>query len=380
MPSGGGSSNTQPIQKSDPWGPAQGNLQDILNQASYLDQNAVPQYYGGGPQVAGLPQGEQGAIDTAMGTGTYAAGAGTNAFVNGANGLGGVMQGGGVNQALPFYQGALNTAQGLQSGATGQAALSGSNAALAPFLNGSMASANNPYFQQMAATTLGNVMPGIQASFTSGGRMDSGLATRAASLGANDAIGQLAYNNYQTGLQQQLTAAQQSAANAGTQLNSQLSGAQLASGNYNAAQQQQIAAGALGPSYFSGALSGLGGTISAGGTSQQNQQAMIDAAMKNWNYNQTLPWQQLQTYLSMVQPISAGGGGQTTSSPYFTNPLASGLSTGIGGLALGNAAFGTNGLLSNSAATGLFDSGGLFGAGAALAFRPATQRERGSNH
>ena len=223
---------------------------------------------------------------------------------------------------------------------------------------GGMLSANNPYFNQMAQTTLANTMPGIDSSFNGGGRMDSGLATRAASQGANDAVGGLAYGNYQQGLQNQLTAQQAIGQNYNQGVNQQLQGAGLSSSNYNTGQGlMQNAATTIGQNYQGDQSNILkAGLVAQGGDAQQmadvnngmqagnmfqNQaQNQIGANMNAYNYNQQQPNAALGRYSNLIQ--GTYGQQSTQTQPYYQNQTANTMAGITGGLGILNGLTGNN--------------------------------------
>lgn len=140
---------------------------------------------------------------------------------------------------------------------------------LADIASGANLTAENPYFKQMADTVRANILPQIQGQFNAGNRLDSGLASRAVGEGLGDSIGALAYNNYQQGLQQQQSAAQQ-----------------LASLGQNATSQQASAAGQLGQLGQANLGQQLGAANSLGSFGQQNIQNQLGAAGQLSNIGQ----------------------------------------------------------------------------------------------
>jgi hypothetical protein len=77
--------------------------------------------------------------------------------------------------------------------------------------------------------------------------------------------------------------------------------------------------------------------LAAGQFGEGYQQQALQAAKEKFAYEQNLPQAQLQTYLSNIGLIPKG---QTTTSqtPFYTNPLATNLGTGLLGLQLLNKA------------------------------------------
>lgn len=189
------------------------------------------------------------------------------------------------------------------------------NSIFGNFASGSMNSAQNPYFKQMADTVAGNVLPQINAPFAAGNRMDSGLASRAQGLGLGDAIGGLAYQNYNQGLQNQLT------------------GAAGLSGNYNTQAGQQIGAIGQAPNINNMQLGNAQAGVQAGNQQQGLDQQSINDALARFNYGQQQPYNNLNNYMQTIQGNYGSSGTQNT--PYFQSQLAqaNAAASGIGSLA-----------------------------------------------
>lgn len=169
----------------------------------------------------------------------------------------------------------------------------------------------NPFFQgafqpaAMAArkefeTALGDI--GSKASLA--GRYGSGAMQNMQNMASGqfaqkltDTAGQLAYQNYaqERARQQQATAM----------------APEMAQADYGDIQRL-LAAGQLGEGYTGQAL---------------------QADINKFNYQQQLPQQQLNQYLNQVYGFPAGRT-TTTQTPYYTNPLATGLGTGLLGVNL----------------------------------------------
>ena len=67
---------------------------------------------------------------------------------------------------------------------------------------------------------------------------------------------------------------------------------------------------------------------------QGNTQNALNAAVQNWNYNQTLPWQNLN---EMIAQISGNYGGTTSQTqPFYENTGANIGSGALGGAAIGS--------------------------------------------
>lgn len=246
-----------------------------------------------------------------------------------------------AGQGVGQTQGAFNTAQNYLQGMAGGDTLN-------PF--------TSPGFQNVINGTLANVIPATSASFINGGRADSGLAEAAQTAAATNAIGSLANQNYtqEQGLQQgaagmasQNQLAQQQLQNSAEQqaqqamqsqqgLQSTAAGqglsamlgqqglqqgaAGLGSNNYLTQQGNQVKAAAVAPGVDQSQLGDLSTGLSAQGQAQQNAQNQINAAVQQWNYQQTLPY----NMLGMYQGYTGGnyGGSGNVSTPYFENQTA----------------------------------------------------------
>jgi hypothetical protein len=73
--------------------------------------------------------------------------------------------------------------------------------------------------------------------------------------------------------------------------------------------------------------------LAAGQLGEGYQGQALQADIARFNYGQQLPQQQLNQYLNQVYGFPAGKT-TTTQTPYYTNPLATGLGTGLLGVNL----------------------------------------------
>jgi hypothetical protein len=169
----------------------------------------------------------------------------------------------------------------------------------------------NPFFQgafqpaaQAATTAFNTAIGNVTSGASKAGRFGSGAMQNLQNAAAGElaqkltgTAGQLAYQNYadERARQQQAT----------------FGAPQLAEADY-ADINRQLAAGQLGEGY-------------------QNQ--ALQADIQKYNYQQQLPQQQLTNYLNQVYGFPAGKT-QTTQTPYFTNPTATALGTGLLGVQL----------------------------------------------
>lgn len=285
---GGGGGTTTTVQKSDPWSGVQQPLLNAYSQAENLYQNPsnFPQYYPG-QQVASLNSGQNAAIGATQNLGLNG-----NPALNAATGQIASTAGGDFLNSNPVYNDLGN------------------------YANGSMLSAGNPYFQGMAQQISNAVTPAVNSSFESAGRYGSGAHANALASSLSNEIGNLAYQNYGQGQQNQLSAAN-TIGNA-----------------YQNERAQQLQAAGLAPADYASQLGGAQSALTASGIPQQQQQNEINAAMNKYNYNQNLPYQMNQQYLGLLtsNPFSTS----TSSQPYYQNQAAGALGGAMSGALLGS--------------------------------------------
>lgn len=159
--------------------------------------------------------------------------------------------------------------------------------------------ANNPQFQQMSQNVLSQVVPGLESQFNQGNSLNNPGAAFGVSQGATTALGNLAYQDYTNQQANQVKALSQAPTT-------------------QQMQYQNI------------------GAIEDAGTQQQTMnQANLQGAINQWNYQQQLPLQMLDQYGNAIQ----GGYGSTSTltQPYYTASSASNILGGaLGGAALGS--------------------------------------------
>lgn len=345
-----------------PWSVQQPYLEEGFQGASSLYGGAGPQYYPG--QSYATPtdaqyQALQGTVDSVTGGAAGALTSMGNATLQ--NILGGDYLN--SNPADPALN-AIGTGSSSAPGMGTLNTLSSYNPALnnpaigmySPYTSGSLLNANNPYFQNVAQTTEASVTPQIEAQFTAGGDMNSPAAAFATSQGVSNAVGNLAEQNYMQEQQNQLTGIGQvgglysggqslQAGAAGTALGAENTALNTQSGNYNTALNQMTQALYDVPNQVNQNLGDLSAEYNAGSTAQGLSQSQINDAINRWNYGQTLPYQQLSSFMNSVG--GNYGGTSSTTEPYFENSTANLLGTGLGVAGIGNA------LVGNGTSTGL---------------------------
>lgn len=241
---GGGAGSGGSTSDSSPWAGQQGYLSNVFQDAANQYANYTPQYYG-----------------ATNGNGSTV-GASTVAPMNAQE-----------NSAI---------SQIGNLGANGNAALNSEGNTLTNYTDGSMLSASNPYFQNVADQTAASVTPGLMSAFTQGSTDNPNVAL-AASNGVANAVGNLSYQNYNTQSQNQLAAY----GDANNLYNTQLAGANSA--------------------------------LTAGQAAQTQSQNQLQNNVDMYNYYQQLPYTQLNQYSNLVN----GQYGQATTSTSPANGLFS---------------------------------------------------------
>lgn len=124
--------------------------------------------------------------------------------------------------------------------------------------------ANNPYYQQMANTVLSTEVPGLESQFTQGNSVNNPAMAYATTQGATNALGNTMFQNYNQGVSNQLNAA----GTAQNLFNTQLGGQQAA--------------------------------LTAGQAQQAQDQSQLTNNVNMFNYQQQLPYQQLNQFSNLV--------------------------------------------------------------------------------
>lgn len=177
----------------------------------------------------------------------------------------------------------------------------------------------------------------IQGDYLGGNPFFQGAfqpAATAATDAFNTAIGNITSQaskagRYGSGAMQNLQGA------AAGQLAKSLTGTagELAYQNYNAERARQQAATFGAPALAEADYGDINKMLAAGQLGEGYQNQALQADMAKYNYQQQLPQTQLTNYLSNMGLIPKGQQ-STTNTPYFTNPTASALGTGLLGVQL----------------------------------------------
>ncbi len=402
MSGGGGGDKTTTTQKVEPWAGQQQYLLDMFQQAQNLAQNYAPQYYpesgvapaspylqtatsqyanfGNSPYFQNVVSQGMGAMDTLGGAQSPwtnpVLGLGVGQVGNLDNYLRTTMQGGNAinpqnaqgGQVLPNYQQMVGQM-------TGNPQL---DAMVDAAQKRTTQNFNEQVMPQISMSSLGNnAFGGSRQGIAEGlaadrlqqqmGDIATGMYGAAYESGQNRA---LQGAQTQAGLTQGVNLANAQQWLQAQQLNQQ--GQQYAAGMGQNLLQGGYGQG-LDAARLQGALTGQMAQLGlmpaqtmaqAGSMDQSYQQSVLDDNIARWNWNQQLPWQQLQQYAGLV---GNGGYGQnstgsTSGGGTSTSPLTGALGGGLAGAgALGGlAAAGIT--LSNPVGWGLVGGSALLGA------------------
>jgi hypothetical protein len=257
-----------------------------------------------------------------------------------------------------------------------------------PALQGAIAAQNQGITNSYQAT----VVPGVSSSFESGNRYGSGAyqqgmtqANLALGTDLGNADSTLTNQAYEQGQQNQINAAseinsanqqqqaiQAGAANSlaanqnaatglygslyGANQQGQLSGANGLSNNYLSGINTQTQLGSIAPNLANADYTNIGAMSDSGAQQDAYNQSQLTDQVNRYNYNQTLPYNQLQQYLGAIN----GNYGSTSSlsTPTYKQSTASAaLSGAASGAALGTAIYPGIGTGVGAVAGGLY---GLF--------------------
>lgn len=219
----------------------------------------------------------------------------------------------GASPQLQAAQQAFGQALG-QTGFTAGGGFVGAN----PFLQGAIESATRPVFQQFQQETL----PAIQSAFSAAGRYGSGAQTRAiqqaqeaTSRAIGDIAGQMSAADYarERGIQQQAIA-------------------------------QQAALGQMAPSFFAQQFLPSEQLAQIGASREALQAKPLQEAISRYQYQQQLPYSQLQSYLSAVYGNPMASSQQQIQQPAQSNRIGTALGTAALGAGLGSILGGNTGI------------------------------------
>lgn len=301
MSKGGGSTK----QVSEPWGPSQPFLKDIMGQAQQLYRSGGPEMYPG-QTFAGPTQGQIGAWGNSF---DYAdsvfGGQAAPKFGQATDALGSALGGGGFGGLTGGAAGAAGGA--LSKMLSGAPDYSG--------LQGSIDAANAPIMRQFEQ----DILPGLNNRATFLGNPTGGIKTLNRVL---PEIGERMSQNASV-----LTEAERNRA-----LTAQQTGLGMYGDFLQGQGAQQLQGLSMFPSIMQagmmpGSLAGQFADWGAG-----FEQKAIDDQRSQFDYYQNLPWQNLQNYNSIVQGFGGLGGTQTGREKQHTG--AGDIGMGVASLAL----------------------------------------------
>jgi hypothetical protein len=375
---GGGTSTTNTIQKSDPWGPQQAPLMGLYNDAgNQLNAgNLSPTPYPG-TQVAPYGNLTNSALSAA---GTY--GLGGFPGISAAQSNAGSMAVGNdvwLNPAYSALEGTYNNLNNnpaspyLNNIAQGSTATPGTS-----YLDNIASGSNtNPYLNQtynQAANALKSQLGGVfeaQGGGVTGSNYGGTTADALQNLATN-----IYGNAYENNQNRALSAAGTlnnnalgAAGSLGTQYNQgglvqSMTGNDLSS-TFSNAESNRLGAISQLPTLASTQMAGIQGALGAGQTQDQYQQNLINAAMNNYYMQGDKTYQDLARYAGLINGNVGSVTSGSSSSPYYSNPVSNVLGAGLGGLSLYNGlssagAFGLNaGFDALAASTPLMTSAAL---------------------
>lgn len=338
---GGGGGNTTTVQKADPWVGVQPYLTQGYQQLANLYMGGSgPQYYPNST-VSPIDQLEITGRDMQLqqlqnlGLLGSAASLGTQRMTQAGDAYGTA----GGNLALGGAGGLYGSAAGL-TGAGTAGAQQGMNQLLAagdvqnnPYFQGALSAAIRPVTEQFTE----QVLPGIRQGAIGAGQMGSsrqGIAEGIASRGYLDTVGditsQMGSQAYGQGLQAVQAGGQLGAGLLGAGLGAYGQAGQLGSGLFGTGMESIGRGVALAPTAQQAGLTPGQVTEGVGQRNTADSQAVIDADIARWNYQQQLPYTMMSDYLGI---LSGAPGGQTSST--MSGGGSNRLLGGLGGAATG---------------------------------------------
>ena len=169
-------------------------------------------------------------------------------------------------------------------------------------------SAGNPYMQGMMNQVAQQVIPETSAPFESSNRYGSGAAQAATAGALANADSSMAYNNF------------------------------------NTEQSNQLKAASLAPGQNTANWNDVNSLNNVGSVLDNQNQAMINANVNKWNYNQQLPYNKLNAYAAITNNGSYGTSGTSTATQQmYRSPIASAMGGGVIGATVGNSIWGSTG-------------------------------------
>ena len=199
----------------------------------------------------------------------------------------------------------------------GSPLVSGAQDKLGSIINGDSLSSGNPYFSQMADSIAQQVRPRLDAQFAMNGNYGTPQHERVMADSLANALAPIAYQNYN---------AERGAQNQAIQF-----APQLAAADYTD------------PSML----------LQAGAQREQKANANLQDQINRFNFEQNIPQQSLQNYMTSVAGGNYGGTG-TSTQPTFGSTPAQLAGLGLGGALAYGSLFGQNGAFPGSGISSWF--------------------------
>jgi Chaperone of endosialidase len=276
MPDGSGNTSSS-SQTQGPPAMLQPYLNYGLQQATKLYQSSSPSYYPGS-QVAAPSTATQAGWQDAI----------TRA-----------------QQGSPVTNAAGNYLQGIMGGNPSAnidpSAGTASDAYLKSVIGGKYLNAGNPYQSAVDQSIRANILPQINAQFSTGGRYGSGAMGGTETTALANAMAPMHYQQYQQERATQDAAAQN------------LQSQQQQQYQYNQGLRQNAAG--MAPNIANQDWQDIQNLQQVGGQQDQLAQNQINANMAHWNYNQNLAGNKLQQYLQSMGSMPWGTTSTSTSTP-----------------------------------------------------------------
>lgn len=173
----------------------------------------------------------------------------------------------------------------------------------------------NPYLAPQAERILADVLPRITSQYAAAGRQNSGMAARAASEGATDALGGLFMENYNRERGNQLAAQQALAGYGESALGRQLQGAGAMADIYGQERGLQQQAMQMAPALSDLDYQDIARLQEVGNVREDLNQQAINEAMQRFQFENRAPWDQLALYQGALQGTYGGSNTQTQTGP-----------------------------------------------------------------
>lgn len=345
---GGGSSKSTTNTVATPWKEQQPYLTDVFRQAQSMYQGGqmAPAYYTGNT-IAGQSPYTRNAYNAVSGQAV----GGDNSYRSMANSLNtanSVMQNAiSGNRGLSSLNAVGNTNSGNRAltnllGTSG-AGINAGNAGLS-VLN-QMAKADNPYIDQLYQRANNQAQASLDSNFNRAGRYGSGAHEAAAADAANNLANQMysalydkrasaaaqASSAYNQGIGQGLDAQQAAGSLYNQGIGNNIAAMNDAANAYNAALGQQLSGAGTAQNLYNQRYTDAQWLSEIGANQENYNQALIDAAIDRWNYDQQRPLTALSNYNQLIQ----GTYGGTTTATGKGGYSGSALGSALGGAAAG---------------------------------------------